>query len=253
MQRYYSQTELQAASKTRHLSGYLIQKLFWGSLAVQFFAGIALLLPMIMLHRVFLDRRVRFLILCVLVVMAGMAVEVFLLAHYLAPFTAAFYAIGLQAMRHLRLWKPGSIPVGLALVRLTVTICFLMAGLRTFAGPLHLSLPQYPPLAWNFVWYGPGHFGTERSRVEDSLKRIPGKQLAIVRYSSQHSPFEEWVYNDADIEGSKIVWAREMDAVNNRELLDYYKDRKVWLVQPDSQSAMVTEYPASEREAVALQ
>jgi hypothetical protein len=42
-----------------------------------------------------------------------MTIQVFLLPHYFAPFTAAFDAIGLQAMRHLRLWKPQGRQAGL--------------------------------------------------------------------------------------------------------------------------------------------
>jgi hypothetical protein len=93
------------------------------------------------------------------------------------------------------------------------------------------------------MWYGPDHFGTERARVEGYLTNLPGKQLAIVRYSSRHNPFNEWVYNSAEIESSKVVWAREMDAVNNQELIDYYKGRKVWLVEPDFSQAKVSTYP----------
>jgi hypothetical protein len=59
------------------------------------------------------------------------------------------------------------------LVRLTMTVCLIMSGLRLFAGPLHLALPEYPAIAWNFMWYGPDHFGTERARVEADLKQLP--------------------------------------------------------------------------------
>jgi hypothetical protein len=34
-----------------------------------------------------------------------------------------------------------------------------------------------------------------------------------------------------------------MDAVNNQELIDYYKGRKVWLVEPDFSQAKVSTYP----------
>jgi hypothetical protein len=34
-----------------------------------------------------------------------------------------------------------------------------------------------------------------------------------------------------------------MGAADNRELLDYYKDRKVWLVEPDRTSPKVSPYP----------
>ncbi|HEY6844981.1 MAG TPA: hypothetical protein VI320_02080 [Terracidiphilus sp.] len=249
MRYFYEETEYKVFARARSLPIFLLTKLVMASAAVKFFAGIALLPPLIMLRRVFMDRRIRFLVVCLLVLMAGMSIQVFLLPHYLAPFTAAFYAIGLQAMRHLRLWKPENRPVGLMLVRLMVTVCLVMSGLRLFAGPLHLALPQYPGTAWNFVWYGPDHFGTERARVESDLKQLPGKQLVIVRYSARHNPFDEWVYNAADIDGSKIVWAREMDSANNAELIQYYRDRRAWLVQPDQVPAIVSLYPLQQPSA----
>jgi hypothetical protein len=249
MRYFYEETEYKVFARARSLPIFLLTKLIMALAAVQFFAGIALLPPLIMLRRVFMDRRIRFLVVCLLVLMAGMSIQVFLLPHYLAPFTAAFYAIGLQAMRHLRVWKPENRPVGLMLVRSMVTVCLIMSGLRLFAGPLHLALPQYPATAWNFIWYGPDHFGTERARVESDLKQLPGKQLVIVRYSVRHDPFDEWVYNAADIDGSRIVWAREMDSANNAELIQYYRDRRVWLVQPDQVPAIVSLYPLQQPSA----
>ena len=243
MRYYYDETELKIFKNASPLSGYLSRKLITLIFSIQFFAGVALLPPLIMLRRVLMDRRIRFLVLCVFVLMAGMSIQVFVLPHYLAPFTAAFYAIGLQAMRHLRLWRPENKPVGLTLVRLLVTVCLLMAGLRLYAGPLHLALPEWQGASWNFMWYGPDHFGTERFRVAGGLEQLPGKQLAVVRYSSKHNPFDEWVYNSADIDGSKVIWAREMDEANNLELIKYYRDRHVWLVEPDSTPATVSPYP----------
>ena len=88
--------------------------------------------------------------------------------------------------------------------------------------------------------------GLARKRIEDKLDQLPGKQLVIVRYSPDHSSFDEWVYNAPDIDNSKIVWAREMDAENNLELIHYYKDRAVWLVQPNTKSVSVAPYPATQ-------
>jgi hypothetical protein len=34
--------------------------------------------------------------------------------------------------------------------------------------------------------------------------------LVIVKYSTAHSPYHERVYNRADIDASKVVWARDM-------------------------------------------
>jgi hypothetical protein len=80
--------------------------------------------------------------------------------------------------------------------------------------------------------------------MKSRLEQLPGKQLAIVRYSADHNPLDEWVYNDPDIDSSKVVWAREMDAADNLELMRYYRDRKVWLVEPDAEPAKQSPFPA---------
>jgi hypothetical protein len=246
MSRFYNESEMVGFAKLHSLSGFVPQTLTKFTGAMMFFAGTALLPLLIMVRRVLLDRRIRFLVLCLPIWAAGMAIGVFLIPHYLAPFTAAFYALGLQAMRHLRFWKSEGKTVGLTLARLIVTICIAMAGLRVVAEPLHLTPPQWPGSLWIYWWYGPGHFGTERANIETQLERLPGQQLAIVRYSQEHYPMDEWVYNAADIDRSKVIWAREMDAANNLELIRYYKGRQVWLVQPDTQSERALPYPVQE-------
>jgi hypothetical protein len=46
------------------------------------------------------------------------------------------------------------------------------------------------------------------------------------------------------IEGTKVVWARAMDGAQNRKPLDYFKDRKSWLVEPDSEIPSPLPYPS---------
>jgi hypothetical protein len=251
MRRFYTFNELKAYNQIHSLTGFLPQTLAKLIRTFMFFAGVILLVPLIMIRRVFHDRRVRFLLICVLILAAGMTIENYLIAHYLAPFTVAFYAIGLQAMRHLRVWRPGDNPVGSTLVRLIVLSCLILAALRPFAGPLHLALPEWPASYWTDRWYGPDHFGTERARVQAAFEHMPGRQLVIVRYSDIHNPLDEWVANAADINDAKVVWAREMNSTDNRELIGYFRDRTVWLVQPDSIPAVVSPWPASESPALA--
>ncbi|HEY6147076.1 MAG TPA: hypothetical protein VIZ69_05235, partial [Thermoanaerobaculia bacterium] len=50
----------------------------------------------------------------------------------------------------------------------------------------------------------------------------------------KHDPHREWVFNGADIDGSKVLFARELDPVQNALLLDYFRDRQVWEVDPDA-------------------
>jgi hypothetical protein len=127
-----------------------------------------------------------------------------------------------------------------------------MAGLRVFAEPLHLTPPQWPGSLWIYWWYGPGNFGTERAQTEARLQQLPGQQLVIVRYSPTHFPLDEWVFNAAEIDNSKVIWAREMDAADNLELLRYYKDRKVWLAEPDIHPVKVSPYSMAEQEVIAI-
>jgi hypothetical protein len=246
---FYVQNELTEFNKIHKTSGFLPQTVVKVLRSFEFYAGLVLLPPLIMMRRIFLDRRIRFLVLCVLVLAAGMVIEIFLIPHYLAPFTAAFYAIGLQAMRHLRVWSPGGKPIGATIIRLEVAICLILACLRLFPGPLRLALPEWPASSWTDAWYGPDHFGTERARVESEMEQFPGQQLLLVRYSSRHNPLNEWVYNAPDIDTSKVVWAREMDAAHNLELMHYYPDRNVWLVEPDMLPATVLPYPATQEPA----
>ncbi len=251
LRNFYIQNELSAFNKIHKLSGFVPETLVKLARTFEFYASLVLLPPLIMMRRVFRDRRIRFLVFCVILLAAGMLIEIFLIPHYVAPFTAAFYAIGLQSMRHLRVWTPGGQPVGATMVRLLVTICLLLPGLRLFAGPLKLALPEYPASGWTDRWYGPDHFGTERARVESQMQQQPGAQLIFVRYSNLHNPLNEWVYNAPDIDSAKVVWAREMGAADNLELMHYYPNRKAWLVEPDLIPAIVAPYPAVPQTAIA--
>ena len=241
MRKFYVREEMHDYGKVQTFLGFSRQTLIKFVRGFFFFSGFALLPPLIMLRRVFLDRRTRFLVACSLVLAAGMFIENFLYPHYIAAFTAAFYAIGLQAMRHLRVWKPGDRPVGATLTRLIVSLCFVLVIARLHAATDHPKIVMRSDAISD--WGGPENYGVPRARIEDELEHQPGKQLVIVRYSPDHEAFNEWVYNAPDIDNSKVIWAREMDDASNLELIRYYKDRKVWLVQPDLEPAGLSPYP----------
>jgi len=237
MRDFYSKWEMGDFLYARTLTGFLDGTTKKAGTVLFFFFGIALLPPLIMLPRVFRDRRVRFLLAAGAVFGLGLSTNVWLFPHYVAPFTCAIYAVLLQAMRHLRLWRPGSQPLGLALVRVIPIVCLMLAGLRLYAEPLNLSLPRWPTM-----WYGTEPFGLPRAHILAELEGYPGPQLAIVRYASDHAPFDDWVYNAADIDKSKVVWARESDGGNSPDLLRYFSDRRVWLVEPDCNPPKLSPY-----------
>lgn len=245
---HYYEHEVGYYQKVHSIRGYFPATLDKAVGAIVFYAGFALLLPLIMARRVLLDRRVRFLVLCVAVFVTSMSIEVFTFPHYLSPFLAALYALGLQAMRHLRVWKPksapvGRTPIGRTFVRLSVANCLLLGVASVFASPLHLKVPEWPRVRWDSAWQNTGDEGTARARIATALEQLPGLQLAIVRYSSNHNPLDEWVYNRADIDASKVVWAREGSAAANSEVLEYYPARQAWLIEPDTVPATMVPYP----------
>lgn len=74
----------------------------------------------------------------------------------------------------------------------------------------------------------------ERARMESVLEARGGKHLVIVHHPRFDIPDLEWVYNDADLDGARVVWARDMGEVRNKELLKYYPDRQAWYVDHGS-------------------
>lgn len=239
MRDFYTNWELADFRYAQTPAGYLHGSAKKLATVLFFFFGVALLPPLIMLPRVFRDRRVRFLLAVGVVFGVGLSMNAWLFPHYVAPFACAVYAILLQAMRHLRTWRPGNRPVGLALVRFMPIACLILAGLRLYAAPLQLSIPRSPPM-----WYGTEQFGLPRARLQAELEHTPGLQLAIVRYAPDHAPFDDWVYNAADIDRSKVVWAREMENRDSLPLLHYFRGRIAWLVEPDSNPPKISPYPS---------
>jgi len=91
---------------------------------------------------------------------------------------------------------------------------------------------------WSLV---PGDSG--RAEIVRQLETSGGRHLVIVHYLPGHDPHQEWVSNDADIDRSTIVWARDMGAGQNRELVDYFRGRRIWLIEPDRTPPQLLPYP----------
>jgi hypothetical protein len=90
--------------------------------------------------------------------------------------------------------------------------------------------------------YDDGRSNGLRTSVEKQFAAMPGDHLLIVRYTPQHNVSREFVYNSADIDHSKIVWAREIPGTDLSPLLTYFKNRDVWVVEADKFPAKVYPY-----------
>ena len=191
-----------------------------------FYLGPALSLPLFALPWILRDRRMRFPLIALAVFLAGLVPQTWTFPHYFAPATALLYLILVQGMRHMRLWSGRHSFEGPAAVRMIVVVCCAMIVLRVFAAMTHTLIePAWP------------RGNLDRADVIQQLDRQPGSHLVFVRYGTNygvnHDVDHEWVYNEANIDGAKVVWARDMGRENNKELIQYFRDRKIWFLEGD--------------------
>jgi hypothetical protein len=160
----------------------------------------------------------------------GLAIEVWFLPHYFAPAAALLYLFLMQCARHLRWFEWRDRAVGLALVRAVAVVYVGTVILRIGLAVTHV----HPEKEWQ-------HGDMERAAIVKELDALPGQDVVLVKYTPDFDPDREWVYNGADIDGQKIVWARDMGPEKNQELRDYYRGRKFWTVEADG-GAMLKPY-----------
>jgi hypothetical protein len=84
-----------------------------------------------------------------------------------------------------------------------------------------------------FLGYDPVRTNPNRVQLINELKRAGGQYLIFVHYRPEHDPHDEWVYNDADIDKSRIVWAREMYPASDQSLVEYFKKRQTFTLDAD--------------------
>jgi hypothetical protein len=169
----------------------------------------------------------------------GLALPIYFIPHYAAPLTGALYALVLQGLRRLRQWRWRGEPVGLAAARSVPAICVLMLLVRAAAPSLHLPLP----VEWSHTW-GSVHFeNLDRAEALAKIAGQPGDHLVIVRYEPGHLSANEWVYNQADIDRARVIWARDMGSAANEELIRYFPQRHVWLAGADLGPPRLLPYP----------
>jgi hypothetical protein len=194
-----------------------------------FWWGALLLLPG--LPFVFFDRKMRVPIMIFLLGTAAFLTSIWSFPHYAAPLTCVIFLLLVQAIRHLRTIHLGGRPLGLAL---SWAIIYLLAADVAFSVPHHICD--------QLDWACKGD--PSRAAIGEKLSQTPGKHLIMVRYEEDHNLHDEWVYNGAEIDTAKVLWARELDPVQNAKLFAYFKDRQIWLVEPDTDNTELIPYQA---------
>jgi len=163
--------------------------------------------------------------------------------HYIAAVTCLCVLVSVAGLERLSQLSIRGRPAGMDAALLILFLCgahFLFwYGLHIFdnAG-FSVALRQFE--TWDLI----NHDDPEgRIAIHSQLAQAAGKQLVFVRYWPKHL-FQEWVHNDADIDASRVVWARDLGAAEDEKLRRYYPDRNVWLLEPDARPPRLTPYPA---------
>jgi hypothetical protein len=76
----------------------------------------------------------------------------------------------------------------------------------------------------------PESWHLRRAALERRLAALPRPQLVMVRYGPAHHPEAEWVANDADLAGTRVLWARSLSPAEDCALLAVERHRQAWLL-----------------------
>jgi hypothetical protein len=136
--------------------------------------------------------------------------------HYTAPLVAAMAAVTLGGAMRLKRLRIGHFRLGRAM------LVFALAM-----------------LVIRFIDACQGHalvssgWGGSRLQLIDRLRQLGGKNVVIVRRQPGYDFQFEWVYNDADIDASPVVFVRDAGELGDPENLDvrrYFADRRIWMM-----------------------
>ena len=147
--------------------------------------------------------------------------------HYAALATGCFLAVVMECCRRLSTRDDTAPQILLALPAIMV----LILAVRIVLEKSHLPFTQKVNYeSWCCV--EPGN--PNKARILAMLDGIAGRHLVLVKPKHDPDNVFQWIYNDADIDASRVVWARDMGPEENAGLLRYFRDRTVWLLDPDT-------------------
>ena len=208
-----------------------------------FFFGAALSPALLFAHRILKTRQLRVIWAAGAVVGLQVLTEQSGYPHYLSPATPIIVLFIVRGFEYLSHARPKGIPLGPAVVRFAVPMMLAVIAVRAAV----LS-PSHPPPAETmfFSWCCTDNRSRDREPLVEKLTAEPGKHLVLVSYDLKKYDTFEWVYNEPDIDHSKIVFARDMGPEKNQELLNYFSGRRVWRVRIASdRSYSLSDYGAA--------
>jgi hypothetical protein len=185
-----------------------------------FYFRAVFLVPLVMLPWVLRNRWNAFALLIILLASVTILLETQSYPRKLAPVTCLLVFLAVQGLRHLRLWQWHGRPTGRCLTGLLVAIFVISVSISFF------------PVLHSNSW----PVSRQRAQIDGQLQEDGHRHVILVKnspYSYAQYPHFDWVYNRADIDAAKVIWARDLNLAQNRELVDYFKERKIWRVDVD--------------------
>ncbi len=191
------------------------------------------------------EARFRFVLFVIVLFFVGTNIYPYFYAHYVAGEACLLVLVIVAGLERLSRFS----------VDATRVILFLCGAHFIFWYGVHLAGDQdFAKALDQFETWDEINHGDPDGRIliSSQLARMSGKQLVFVRYGPQHT-VTEWVYNGADIDGSLVVWARDLGPVENETLRQYYPDRVAWLLEPDARPPKLSPYQQIEPPRIPLE
>lgn len=179
--------------------------------------------------------------------LAGLLLSLSLELMALAVLAPLVLLVSVKGLQQLSLIQFHSRPLGRDAAHLIVFLCaarfMFWYGIHLFENHrIAAEMTQYETLD------SINHAGSNRhALINQQIVGLPGRQLVFVHYLTAHNRQDEWVYNAADIDSARTVWARDLGPSENQKLQHYYPDRSVWLLDPDDNPPKLVRYEPTQQ------
>jgi len=120
----------------------------------------------------------------------------------------------------------------------------LSPALRTqvLAGLFALQIVQLGGAAYSLQTATDRDWAAESASVAERLMNMKGDHLVFVQYDSDHLVHQEWVYNTAELNEARIIWAHFDNGRWQAEVRNAYgHDRSVWLLEVEENESLKVE------------
>ena len=244
------EVQLRTRERANTMSGFVLMTAKKVRRLWEFYIGVPLTLTLVFLPFIWREPHMGLALLGLLIVVCLDNMTFFeYYPHYSAPVAVLIVLAIVQCIRRMR----ASGQAGLFLSRSLPMIC-VIALLVPMCGRY---LEPYVDLGTARLWHSEFTDPSPRAKFLKWLNKQPGQQLVMVRYSflPEESTSEAvlelkrlrddtgWVYNAANLHTAKVVWARELDPESNRQLVQSFPGRKVWLLEPEQRPMRLRSYP----------